>query len=53
VLKAREYMGKALAPRTGPAQAAVESRRSTGVSNPLSFIVRDVEGAEPVLAGEY
>jgi uncharacterized protein (UPF0276 family) len=52
VLKARNYMSAALAPAAmSPRPAAVPD--STAVSNPLSFIVPEVKGADAYAAGAY
>ena len=49
VLKARSYMSAALAPASSvdrPQQAGSVSDRSAGVSNPVSFLVPEVSGAD-------
>jgi hypothetical protein len=45
VLKAREHMSAALPPAVGAAQPVVEAT-SAGVSNPVSFLVPEVSGAD-------
>jgi hypothetical protein len=51
VLKAREYMSAALAPaRVGARPAAADA---VGVSNPLSFIVPEVQGSSSSAAASY
>ncbi|HUY31813.1 MAG TPA: DUF692 domain-containing protein [Pirellulales bacterium] len=51
VLKARNYMGAALAPLGAPQAAAASD--SNAVSNPLSFIVADVQGGDAGVAAVY
>jgi uncharacterized protein (UPF0276 family) len=51
VLKARNYMTAELAPLGAPQIAAVSE--SSAVSNPLSFIVADVQGGDAGVAGVY
>jgi uncharacterized protein (UPF0276 family) len=51
VLKARHYMSAALAPLGTPQTAAVSD--SSAVSNPLSFIVADVQGGDADVAGVF
>jgi uncharacterized protein (UPF0276 family) len=53
VLKARNYMGKALAPIDALVAQRTGTRGPSGVSNPLSFIVPEVDGADRVVAGVY
>ena len=53
VLKAKQYMGAALTPAgTGARLAAAASVRGA-VSNPLSFLVADVQGSDSGAAGVY
>jgi uncharacterized protein (UPF0276 family) len=50
VLKARDYMGKHLAPKRSEPRPAVSS---AGVSNPVSFLVTEVRGADSGPAASY
>jgi uncharacterized protein (UPF0276 family) len=53
VLKAKRYMGAALVPAgAGPRPAAAAAEAAT-VSNPLSFLVADVEGRDSAAAAVY
>jgi uncharacterized protein (UPF0276 family) len=51
VLKARNFMSAALA--STPAPTEVASPNPAAVSNPLAFIVTEVQGSEAVAAGSY
>ncbi len=54
VLKARNYMGGALGPvGVAPVPGSGASPDSAAVSNPLSFIVPEVRGADADVAGVY
>jgi uncharacterized protein (UPF0276 family) len=56
VLKARDYMSTALAPAAGaarPGRAGRVSDRRAGVSNPVSFLVPEVSGADAAPVRSY
>jgi hypothetical protein len=56
VLKARDYMSTALAPASGaarPGRAGSVSDRRAGVSNPVSFLVPEVSGADAAPVRSY
>jgi uncharacterized protein len=52
VLKARNYMSAALAPETA-AQPAITEPASSVVSNPVSFLVPEVQGSDSHTAATY
>jgi uncharacterized protein (UPF0276 family) len=53
VLKAKQYMGAALAPAGAGARPAAAVPDAGAVSNPLSFLVADVAGSDSGAAGVY
>jgi uncharacterized protein (UPF0276 family) len=53
VLKARNYMTAALSGRAGGHRPAATAPAAPGVSNPLSFIVPEVQGSESFPAGAF
>ena len=52
VLKARNYMSAALAPAVEAGRPGVAAA-SAGVSNPMSFLVLEVQGSDSYAAGVY
>jgi uncharacterized protein (UPF0276 family) len=53
VLKAKRYMGAALGPAGSGARPAAAAADAGAVSNPLSFLVADVQGSDAVAAGVF
>jgi uncharacterized protein len=53
VLKAKQHMGAALKAAPGGVWPAAAPPEAGAVSNPLSFLVPDVQGSDSVVAGVY
>jgi uncharacterized protein (UPF0276 family) len=53
VLKAKQHMGAALAPARAGVRPVAAATGAAAVSNPLSFIVPDVQGSDAGAAGVY